>query len=238
MIDEYDPSTIDPERPTVVDDIMAAAQADPSLFIDGELMMAVLGPYFAGLDTVANTTASLVYAVLKHPEVYRRMMEEVDAAFANGVPTPAELRKMTVMHGIVMETLRLYPIGVALVRNADESFTFNGYRVDEGEPIYMASTVSHFLPEFYPDPYTFDIDRYQKPRVEHRQPGAFAPFSLGAHTCLGAGMAEVQIMLTMATLFHRLRLELDPLDYELKQKVAPTPGPESKFKVRVVGRRQ
>ena len=101
----------------------------------------------------------------------------------------------------------------------------------------MATAVSHFLPEFYPDPYTFDIERYRKPRIEHRKPGAYAPFGLGPHTCLGAGMAEVLMMLGMGRLFYQLDMALSPPDYDLKLDVAPTPGPESKFKILVKGRR-
>lgn len=237
MIDAYDPAKVDSENPTVIDDIMAAAAQDPTLFIDGELMMAVLGPYFAGLDTVANTTSAMLYAVLKHPDLYAQVLEEVDAAFAAGGIREESLRKMPVLHGTVMETLRMYPIAVASMRNANRDFAFAGHQILADEPLYMAITVSHFLPQFYKDPYKFDITRYEKPRQEHRQAGAFAPFSLGDHTCLGAGMAEVQIMLTMARLFHRLQMVLVPLDYTLKLKVAPTPGPEMGFKVRVLGQR-
>src|SRR5690348_15719273 len=37
-----------------------------------------------------------------------------------------------------------------------------------------------------------------------------APFGLGDHTCLGAGIAEVQLMATMATLVANYTLQLDP----------------------------
>lgn len=237
MIDAYDPSQADPDNPTLIDDVMAAHAKDPSLYVDGELMMAVLGPYFAGLDTVANTTSAMLYAILKQPELQAKLSAEIDAAFAAGPITPTTLQHMTVLHHTVMETLRMYPIAVAAMRNATQDFEFAGCQVLADEPLYMGITVSHYLDEFYPDPYRFDIERYAKPRLEHRQPGAFAPFSLGDHTCLGAGMAEVQIMLTMARLFHQRQLALTPPDYILKQKVAPTPGPEQGFKVRVIGQR-
>jgi len=233
LIDSYDPSEADPDNPTLIDDIIAAAAEDETLFPGRELLIAVTGPYFAGLDTVANTTSALLYAVLKHPRVLERLTQEVDRVFEDGIPSPADLREMTVMHGTVMETLRMYPIAVAAMRTSTKAFEFEGYRVDADQPLYMATAVSHFLREFYPDPYQFDIERYQKPRMEHRLPGAFAPFSLGSHSCLGAGMAEVLMMLMMARMFHRLNFQLIPPDYELKLNVAPAPGPELGFKVRV-----
>ena len=229
-----------PDKPTLlIDDLLAASEADAVFMPQSDLVGVVLSPYIAGLDTVANTTASFVYAVLKHPDVLAKLQEEVDRIFAAGTPTPQTLKRdMPILYGALMETLRMYPIAVAAMRNATQDFVFQGHRVYAGEPLYMATAVSHFLPEFYPDPYTFDIERYQRPRAEHRQPGAYAPFGLGPHTCLGAGMAEVLMMLGMGRLFHQLDLVLSPPDYKLKLDVAPTPGPELKFKVLVKGRRQ
>jgi cytochrome P450 len=236
VLDEYEP---DPAHPTIlIDDLLAAAADDPDFVPESDLVGVVLSPYIAGLDTVANTTSSFVYAVLKHPHILHQLQEEVDRIFAAGTPTQQTLKRdMPVLYGALMETLRLYPIAVAAMRTATQDFVFHGYRVYEGEPLYMATAVSHVLPAFYPDPYTFDIGRYERSRAEHRQPGAYAPFGLGPHTCLGAGMAEVLMMLGMGRLFHQLELALSPPDYELKLSVTPTPGPEASFAVKVVGRR-
>ncbi len=236
VLDNYQP---DPDHPTILlDDLLAASAEDPEFVPESDLVGVVLSPYVAGLDTVANTTASFVYAILKQPELLRQLQEELDRVFAQGTPTAQTLKQeMPVLYGSLMETLRLYPIAVAAMRAATRDFVFQGYRVYEGEALYMATAVSHFLPQFYPDPTAFDHTRYHAPRQEHKQPGAYAPFGLGAHTCLGAGMAEVLMMLGMGRLFHQLDLALDPPDYNLKLHVSPTPGPEMGFKVRVNGRR-
>jgi cytochrome P450 len=237
IIDSYDTDQIDPEHPTLMDDIMAAHARDPELFEGNELMVAALSPYIAGLDTVANTTAAMLYAALKHPEALQKVRAEVDAVFAQGIPNEGTLRNMPALHGLVMETLRMYPIAILAVRYTNHEFEFYGHRVPADAPVYMATTVSHFMPEYFPEPERFDIERYQPPRSEHRKQGAFAPFGLGTHSCLGTGMAEVQMMLTMATLLNRLDLQLSPPDYTLKTIVNPAPGPEYGFKVKVLGRR-
>jgi cytochrome P450 len=93
------------------------------------------------------------------------------------------------------------------------------------------------MEEYWPKAKTFDIDRYKKPRAEHLRPGVYSPFGRGPHTCLGKSLAEVQMALSMARVFHKLDLELEPPDYVLKTKSAPTPGPAMDFKVRVKGYR-
>jgi cytochrome P450 len=203
-----------------------------------DLLLALTGPYIAGLDTVANTTAAFVYAVLKHPDVLARIREEVDAVFAGGPMTDDDLRRMPAVRGAVMETMRLYPIAVSLPRIAARDFTFAGHAIRAGESLYFGTTVPHYLDEYYSDAERFDIDRYERPRAEHMKPGVYSPYGRGPHTCLGKSVADVQMAVSMARLLYRLDLELDPPGYELATKTAPTPGPAMSFRVKVKGYRQ
>lgn len=226
------------EEKNLIDDIMEAHERDPVLMPDSDLIVTITGPYVAGLDTVANTTSAIVYTVLKYPEVKKRVLAEVDALFAEGPLTEeALLKRIPALNGAIMETMRMYPIAVAQMRCANKDFVFEGHQIKEGEMIYVGTSVPHFMDEFYPNADKFDIDRYEKPRAEHLKPGVYSPYGRGPHTCLGKSLAEVQIALSMARLFYKLDLELDPPDYVLKTKTAPTPGPAMDFKVRVKGLR-
>jgi cytochrome P450 len=222
-----------PETPDFVDDMIAALENELNDCTESDLETMVLSPFIAGLDTVANTCSFMLYALLKHPDIYKRVQQEADALFADGAPTPDALANMDALHGAAIETLRIYPVSGILPRTAIKDFEFSGYRIPEGEEILLAMLVSHFLPKFYPEPHTFNIDRYHAPSPQHRQPGAFSPFGVGAHTCLGAGLAEIQIMLTMAALIHRLDMQIDPPNFEVKPANNPTLSPGYKFSVRV-----
>ncbi|NGY04848.1 cytochrome P450 [Solimonas terrae] len=227
------------EYKTLIDDVMEAHQRDPDLVPKGDLVMLMTGPYVAGLDTVANTTSAIVYTVLKHPDVLKRIHAEVDALYAKGRPVDEEqfMKDLPVLNGAIMETMRLYPIAVAQIRTANKDFVFGGHLIREGEMIYLGTAVPHFQNEFYPDAGSFDVDRYAKPRAEHMQIGAYSPYGRGHHTCLGKSLAEVLLAMTMAEVFHNFDLALESPDYELKTKTAPTPGPAMSFKVKVLGRR-
>ncbi|MBB2924829.1 cytochrome P450 [Cellulomonas cellasea] len=223
---------------TLVDDLMDAHDRDPGLVAADDLVLALTGPYVAGLDTVANTLGSLVHAVLAHPEVLARIQAEADEVFARGPLTDASVEDLTATNGAVMEAMRLYPIAVAQPRVANRDFEYAGFTIREGEPVYCAVTVPHFLPEMFPDPERFDIDRYGPERREHATPGAYSPFGRGPHTCLGKGIADVQMTLTAARLFHRLDLALPRGQEVLRRRAAPTPGPVASFRVRVDGVRR
>lgn len=224
------------EQHNLIDDIMEAHRDRPQAMPENNLRLHLIAPYVAGLDTVANTTAAVAYTVLKHPDVLKRVQAEVDALFADGdIDEVGLFKKIPVLQGAIMETMRLYPIAVAQMRCANKDFVFEGHQFHEGEMLYIATCVPHFMEEYYPDPDKFDVDRYEKPRAEHKQSGAYSPYGRGPHTCLGKSLAEVQLALTMARLFYRLDLSLETPNYKLKTKTAPTPGPAMSFKLRVNG---
>jgi len=239
MIADYNATkdSRDPTRRNLVDDVMEAHARDPDLIPASDLILSLTGPFVAGLDTVANTLGAFVYAVLKHPEVLERVRAEADALFAKGNIDEPDLRNLPSIDGAIMEVMRMYPIAVAQMRTATRDFAFLGHQIREGELLYVATAVPHYMEEYYPNPEKFDIDRYERPRAEHLKPGVYSPYGRGTHTCLGKTLAEVQMAFSMARLFYLLDLELESPDYVLQTKVLPTPGPSMKFKVRVKGRR-
>ena len=221
----------------LIDDILDMHESDPQALPEADLKIFALGPFVAALDTVSSTCSFMLYALLKHPEVLEQVQSEADRLFANGEPTWEGLRETDATHRAAMEAMRMYPVAPLLFRTVTNAFEFGGYRIPAGEHVIIATTVPHYLPECFPDPERFDIDRYTQERAEHRRPEVYAPFGLGAHRCLGNGFAEVQIAVTMATLLHEVRLVLAPPGYTLKTTQVPLPSPGKSFKIRVVRRR-
>jgi cytochrome P450 len=229
---------VTPENRTLIDDIMQAHERDPELIPEQDVPWMIAGPYVAGLDTVAMTTSSCLYMILKHPDIHRRMREEVDALYSQGpVDEATYMRSLPITNNVILEAMRLYPIAVAQVRVANKDFVFAGHQLKERELIYLGTAVPHFQHEFYDNPEKVDIDRFDKPRAEHLKSGAYSPYGRGPHTCLGKSMAEVILVMTMSKLIYELDMELPTPDYELKTKAVPTPGPALSFQIKVKGRR-
>jgi hypothetical protein len=51
-------------------------------------------------------------------------------------------------------------------------------------------------------------------------------------------MGELQSMIVVATLLHRLELRLDPEDYEVRVEAKPLRRPDARFRIKVLGRRK
>lgn len=223
------PSTTEEER-DLVDDIIAAKDLNNNPYDDNAMLSMVVGPYLAGIDTVASSLSFFVYNILREPAIYDKAKLEAKAMFANGTPNLHDLKDMDIIHGTAIETLRMYPVAPMTPRTSTKPFTFHGYRVDAGSEVFVAQTMTHFMDEYFPNPTKFDPTRFARGEGKGVA-GAFAPYSLGQHLCLGAGIAETQMMLTLARLINNLDLELETPNLTIKS--APLPNPTTKFYVRV-----
>lgn len=213
----------------LIDDFLQAHNENPERMPMNAVHAAALGPFLAGQDTVAGTSAFMLYAIISNPEIYAPVQKEVDVLFANGIPAAADFRNAEALHNTAIETMRRYPVAPFMPQHVSQSFEFHGYRIERGQPVYVAQSLTHFMPEYFEDPFTFNIDR-PKPKAQ-----TFAPFGVGPHTCIGAGMGELQIMLHIAALLHQAKYSMEPANYQLKTKTLP-PAP-AKFRLKIVEKR-
>ena len=218
--------------PDLIDELLDLHESDPSVLSQADLKVSVLGPFIAALDTVASTCGFMLYALLRNPDLLAAARAEADALFAGGEPAWSDVARMDVLHRTALETMRMYPAVPMLARTVTNAFDLAGYRIEAGDAVLAATTVPHYLPECFPEPERFDIERYTEMRAEHRRPWAYAPFGLGPHRCLGSGFAEVQILVTMATVLREVELALHPSGYRLKTTEIPLPRPHDSFRVR------
>lgn len=216
----------------LIDDILALHRQDPQFLPESDFRILFTAPFLAGIDTAAGTAAFMLYSLMRNPSLIERMRAEIDPIFDSGDVSATAFRRLDVTNRVAKETLRRFPLGAAMIRQAVNSFDFAGYTIPVGTPVIVGRTVTHFLPEFFPEPYKFDIDRYLPHRNEHKQRYVYAPFGLGNHKCLGGGFAEALIALTIATIVRDTDPEFANPNYELKTTSSPTLRPDRKFCIR------
>ncbi|NDJ53325.1 MAG: cytochrome P450 [Chloroflexi bacterium] len=226
-------------RSLLLSDLVTATDLDGHPYSEGDQLMFAMGPFAAGLDSLASTLGFMLYALVSRPGVMARVRAEVDLHFKDeAIPVLRDLPRLEALYGACIEVLRLHPVTPFIPRMAAESFEFAGYQIEQGDQLLILTGLTHFMPEYFPEPYQFDIDRYRAPRSEHRQAlGVLNPYGLGGHSCLGAGMAEVLLMITTAALVQSATYEMDPPDYQLKTRLTPIPSPDRGFKVKVIKHR-
>lgn len=222
--------------PDLIDDVLALHRADPQFLPETELALACVGPFIAGLHTAASVATCMLYELLRHPDAMAQVQAEADELFADGGPTAAKLQALDATQRAGMETMRLHQVTPVQMRTAVTTFEFEGFVIPSGTEVMVANTVPHLLAEHFPEPTTFDIDRYTPERAEHKAPGVYAPFGLGTHRCLGSGFTGMALALTLATMLRHADITMRPPGYRLRLNRTSVAAPKPSFKIAVTRR--
>ena len=221
----------------LADDLLSLHESDPQFLPESNLRFALSAPLIASVY-LGDALSFTVYAMASQPEIYERIRAEATSLFANGDPDGKDLshEAIDVTRRFIMECMRMYPIVPMSVRNVMNSCVIEDHEIPEGSRIFIAQTATHYMDDVFPDPYTFDIDRYLPGRDEHLSPG-YAPYGLGTHTCLGSRWMELQLAVNLLLLAHHFTIEVSPENYKLKIDPFPSLSPSRKLKFLIAEQR-
>jgi cytochrome P450 len=177
---------------------------------DRELRDQVLTFIGAGHETTAVALAWTIYLLCRHPEVDERLRAEVSGAFDGRTPGASDLPRLPYTRRVIEESLRLYPPVYAVVRDVIAEDEIGGFRIPARSMIVLSPYVTHRHREFWPDPETFDPDRFRPDRSADRPRFAWYPFLGGPHQCIGQEFAMMEMILTIAMLAKAFRFQLAP----------------------------
>jgi cytochrome P450 len=167
--------------------------------------------YFAGHHTAAATLTWTLYLLSQNPEVERRLFAEIDGVLGDRTPTPADLPQLTYTEQVLKESMRIYPPAWNLfLREAVEPVEIGGYTIPRGGWVFIFPWVLHHDERSFPDPWRFDPERFTPQNAERIPIGAYVPFGLGGHACLGGRMAMAALNLMLPALLQRFRFCLAP----------------------------
>ena len=222
----------------LADDLLSLNASDPQVVPESNLRFALSAALIASVY-LGDAFSFALYAMASQPQLYEKIRTEADALFANGDPEGGDFTpsSIDVTHRFLMECLRMYPIVPMSMRTVMNTCVVEGYQIPVGTRIYIAQTASHYMEGIFPDPFSFDIDRYRSPRNEHRSPG-YAPYGLGTHTCLGSKWLELQLAVNVLMVAHYFTLEVSPAKYNLRFSPIPSMKPSKNLKFRVAEKRR
>lgn len=217
----------------LVDDLLNLHANDPLLMPESNLSFALSAAVLASMY-LGDGFSFALYAMVSQPELYDKIRSEADALFSDGDPTGKDFTpaNMEITDRFINECLRVYPIVPMSMRDVVNTFTIEGYEIPQGSRINIAQTAPHYMEDFFPDPFSFDIDRYLPPRNEHRSPG-YAPYGLGPHTCLGARWMTLHMAVNLMIIAHYFTLRVYPEDYKLGITAFPSMKPNKKLRFHV-----
>ncbi|MFD0819149.1 cytochrome P450 [Micromonospora zhanjiangensis] len=183
---------LDARRREPADDLLTAlaqARDERADQLTGEeVVQLAAGLLAAGHETTVTQIPNFVYVLLTNPEQWNRLRADPDL-----LPSAVE------------ELMRFVPLGAtaAFARYATEDVELSGVLVRAGEPVIAAIASANRDETVFDQPNTLDLGRATNPHVG---------FGYGAHHCIGAQLARMELQVALRVLLDRtpgLRLAVD-----------------------------
>lgn len=180
--DAYIDEMIAERRCRLTDDLISElirAQDDGDRLSNAEMRMLAFSILSAGTDTTRNQLAASMHVLCDHPDQLALLRDNPDLAMR-----------------AVEECMRHSPAVCTTLRTVLEDVTFEGYAFPAGSFISVNTYAANCDPAIYPDPDRFDISRDDPPPI--------LSFGGGAHYCLGANLARVELAGALKILARRM----------------------------------
>lgn len=183
-------------------------------FTDEFLRDIVMNFIIAGRDTTAQALTWIVYNLIEHPEVERKLLAEINELFGeNGEVNFSGIKDMKYCQAVMSESLRLYPSVPK-----DAKWAYADDVLPDGTPVKKGMFVA-FLPHtmgrctqlWGDDAETFNPERWLGPDVP-KQPDyfKFTAFQAGKRRCLGMDMAYLEAKTILAIMLPKYKFSIAP----------------------------
>lgn len=181
------------ERDDILAMLVQARDEAGNALSDDALRNDLIGLIGAGHETTAAAIAWGAVLLAHHPETRER------------AATAARDGDDAYIGALVKEVLRLRsPLPVGAGRRLTEPLDVGDHKVPAGTVILIDSWALHHDPELYPEPERFRPERF----LDGAPPSyGWLPFGGGAHRCIGAGLAELEVAVALRAILAGFELE-------------------------------
>ena len=171
-----------------------------------EIMEQVSTIFLAGHETAASAMTWSLYLLSECPHLQEKLADEVQRETA-GAPIGFEhLRAMSGIRNLFRETLRLYPPVSFLVREVTAPITLRDKLLHKGAMIVISPWLIQRNRNNWKCPHAFAPERFDDPEEAEATRRAYLPFGKGPRICIGAGFAQQEGMLILASIVRAFRL--------------------------------
>jgi cytochrome P450 len=185
-------------------------EGDGSSMTDQQVRDEAMTLFIAGHETTANALTWTWYLLSQHPEIESGLHREIDEVLSGRLPTAGDFTSLRYTEMVFAESMRMYPPAWTMGRRVLEDYRVGQYVIPSGSIILMSPWVMHHDPRFYPEPYTFDPERWRTEAREARPKFSYFPFGGGPRVCIGEQFAWMEGVLLIATIAQKWKMRLAP----------------------------
>ncbi|XP_076996606.1 cytochrome P450 3A12-like isoform X2 [Tamandua tetradactyla] len=115
---------------------------------------------FTGYESTSSVLSFLMYELATHPDVQKKLQEEIDAALPNKAPATCNaLVQMECLDVVVNETLRISSITGRVESICKKNTEINRVVIPKGTVVMIPLCVIHRDPDIWPEPEEFRPER-------------------------------------------------------------------------------
>ncbi len=196
------------ERPTdLLEAMLAARDADGSALTEEEVAGNVLTVLLAGEDTTANTLGWAIWLLHEHPDDWRALVAEVDAALGEARLPPSfdAARGLASIEASVGEAMRLKPVAPLLFMEANRETSLAGFRLPPGAVVFCLMRRAALDARLAEDVADFRPGRWQD-GADRAVQKASMPFGAGPRLCPGRYLALLEMKMVLGMLARNFEL--------------------------------
>jgi len=166
----------------------------------------------AGSETTATTLSGATYLLLKHPEIYAKLVHEIRSKFKSYAEITMEgVNKLEYTIACLQEGLRYYPpVPTGFPRVVPKGGAhISGHYIAGGTSVYVSQFSTNHSPRNFKDPNKYVPERWmgdEQYKDDNRE--SVNPFSFGPRNCLGKNLAYAEMRLILAKVLFSFDLEL------------------------------
>jgi cytochrome P450 len=191
---------------------------------DEQIRDEVIAIIMAGTETSATVLAWVFHELGRHPEVERRLHQELDSVIGSRPVRPSDVPYLAYTTAVFTETLRLHS-PLLFTRRSLVPVRLGEFHLPAGSEVAYSPYALHRDPRLFPDPTDFDPERWNSDRTRPHDRASFVPFGAGQHKCIGDTFAATEIVIAVAAIASQWRLTPAP-GHTVHEKVAGIPQPD------------
>lgn len=173
---------------------------------DEQIRNEALTLVLAGHETTANSLTWTLYLLSQNPDIAERLQEEIDAVIGNRLPTLADLKNLTYTEQVIKEGMRIYPAVWSVARQTKEATQLGDYAIGKYATAVIPIWAVHHDERWYPNPWSFEPERWADERADAVPRYAYLPFGGGPRICIGNSFAMMEAQLILVSILQQFKL--------------------------------
>ena len=184
------------------------------------LQVIIFELFFAGTETTATTLLWAMAATAKHEKVQSLAFEELEHAFGESELTFDKMSKLHYFKAFQHEIQRFGSIALGTIAHSstDDIHLSNGTFIPtKTNPIFANIFGILRDPKLWKFPKEFNVNNFLDENGDFQKNDAFVVYGTGPRMCLGAKLADLELMLFLGNLIRSFKIS-SPDDIDLNKR--------------------